>query len=142
MIRVVGLWFLMTLLLASNVGIPVYKHVCSEDGVFTSFFVPNETHCGADSQQHKKETTCCEEETKEKGCCHNETKIYKLQEEYAFSSLKFDFEPFDFIVPQAFSFFDNHSNVAIAEKCLTSFANPPPLVFGKQLLIHHQVFRI
>lgn len=140
MIRVLGLWFLMVLLFAGHIGIPVYKHICSEDGEFTSFFIPNNSHCTG--QEEENVPSCCSQETKKKDCCHNETKIYKLQTDYAVSFAKFEFPNHEFVASKYFDFSTINLVLKAPKTTVVSMANPPPLLYGKQLLIRHQVFRI
>lgn len=68
------------LLLVGNVGVDVFKHICSEDGTSVSFFVNTINHCG-DSQESVPD--CCEEEQQEEdGCCDDEVDHFKIDQKY------------------------------------------------------------
>ena len=45
MIRIFTCWFLTVILFFGNVGVALYTHVCEEEGSFTTFFVPDNSHC-------------------------------------------------------------------------------------------------
>jgi len=137
-IRILTCWFLTFILFFGNIGVALYTHVCEEEGSYTSFFVPDNSHC---EKKLSELLACCQKKEK-KDCCHNETKVFKVQSDYSISLLKFSFAP-PFLAVEKLFFelnfnptFNNEENVAF------SGSDPPPLLYGRKILIRNQVFRI
>ena len=56
----------LLLLFVGNVGVNVFKHVCQENGVWTSYFVKTaDDHCGDKHEAKKAVKSCCSSEKKE-----------------------------------------------------------------------------
>jgi hypothetical protein len=137
-IRILTCWFLTVILFFGNVGVALYTHVCEEEGTFTTFFVPDNSHC---EKKFSELPECCQKKQK-KDCCHNETKIFKLQSNYLTSFLKFSFDSQLLAVEKHF-FEINFNPTFNNEKTLAfSGTDPPPLLYGRKILIRNQVFRI
>ena len=138
MIRTITICFLTLLLFFGNVGVPVYTHICKEEGSFISLFYQDNSHC---EKKEQNLPACCRKKQK-KDCCHNESKIYKLQSEFSFSSVKILFETP--IIIEEKTIFCSLSNFQInaLESKQFSVIDPPPLIYGRRMLIKNQVFRI
>jgi len=137
-IRIVIPWFLAALLLLGHVGVAMYTHVCEEEGVSTSFFIPDNSHC----EKELSDLPACCQKKKKKDCCHNETKVFKLQSDYSTSFLRLNVD--SPILAFDNHFFDLKSNTFVLKRQTSAFSgtDPPPLPFGREKLIRNQVFRI
>lgn len=130
--------FLASFTFASTVGMGVFTHFCEKDGKEQSFLIPQNHHCEAEKESI---SACCqhEEKTIESDCCSDQVDYYQ-----------FDFESFenhslfcfDFLSFPEFINFSYISTKQTTSLLVSNFANPPPKRWGRQLLIHHQVFRI
>jgi hypothetical protein len=137
-IRTVTICLLNFLLFFGNIGIPVYTHICKEEGSFISLFYQDNSHC---KKKEQNLPACCRK-NQEKDCCHNESKIYKLHSEFSNSSVKYLFET-PFIIEEKttyYSLFEPHTKVLETKQF--SGTDPPPLLYGRKILIKNQVFRI
>ena len=138
MIRFITCWFLTLILFFSNIGVSIYTHVCEEEGSFTTFFFPDNSHC---EKKLSELSTCCKNKQKE-DCCHNETKIFKQRSEYSSSFLEFNFDLPFLAVEQHFFELDFNPTFSNEETLAFSGTDPPPLLYGRKILIRNQVFRI
>ena len=85
-----SIWFIVVLVFAGNIGISVYSHICSKDGVFISLLISNDSHC---QEKQKNLPPCCQKKkSKKDNCCHNETKVIKLKADYSASFSKLNVE--------------------------------------------------
>ena len=140
MFRRLSIWVIIILLFAGNIGISVYNHICSKDGVFTSLYFPNDSHC--QEKQNKLPPCCQKKKIKKSNCCHNETKIFKLKADYSNTCSKIDLSIKSISISKdnLLAFFS--VEVANTESKKFSGHDPPPLIFGREILIQNQVFRI
>ncbi len=132
----------LLLLFVGNVGVNVFKHICQEDGVWTSYFVKTaDDHCESKHQEAKHVKTCCsvEKEQQEKDCCNDQTEFYKIDLDfYNDPSIEI---PTCVSVENTFSFeFVLHESQE--DYYTKKYVNPPPKRTGKDILIQHQVFII
>ena len=142
-------FFLIVLQLALQVGIPIHKHFCDQDGAFASVLLKIDHTCEA---PHEKLPPCCQKEkeaaydanVQEKDCCSDELQVVKANFDQAYSS--FDWES---VQPLA-SLIQTGSNF-IFFKVLQegqSFDQghqyrPPPLyASSRDLQVKQQVWRI
>ena len=138
MIRIFTCWFLTVILFFGNVGVALYTHVCEEEGSFTTFFVPDNSHC---EKKLSELPACCQKKQK-KDCCHNETKVFKVQSDYSTSLIKLSFDS-PFIRVEKHFFELNFNPTFTCEETLAfSGKDPPPLLYGRKILIRNQVFQI
>jgi len=140
MVRSGFLILLAALLFLVNVGIPVFEHICSKEGVFNSIIFKS-THC---EQKQFNLTSCCQKlKAKKNDCCHNETKIIKLKADYTATFNKIGFELIGIydLKNTAIVYEVPISNDKVA---INSFSgkDPPTLLYGRKILIKNQVFRI
>jgi hypothetical protein len=137
-IRMVTICLLTFLLFFGNIGIPVYIHICKEEGSFISLFYQDNSHC---KKKNQNLPACCRK-NQEKDCCHNESKIYKLHSEFSNSSVKYSFETPIIIVEKTTYYSSFDPQIKVLETKQFSRTDPPPLLYGRKILIKNQVFRI
>ena len=75
------LLLLLFFLFVGNVGVNVFKHICSENGVVVSYvFNEGENQCKMHEIKQDLSSCCHENESKdEKGCCSDEVEYVKLK---------------------------------------------------------------
>ena len=141
--------FLIVLQLALQVGIPIHKHFCEQDGAFASVLLKMDHAC---ETPHEKLPPCCQEENEaacdanlqEKDCCSDELQVVKANFDQAYSS--FDWES---VHPVA-SLIQTGSNfnffTAFREEQFVNYGHqyrPPPLyASSRDLQVKQQVWRI
>ena len=131
----------LLLLFVGNVGVNVFKHICAEDGVWTSYFVKTtDDHCENEEEAEKHAQTCCStDEEKEEDCCNDQTEFYKIDLDYNSDPSIIVPSSNGVISPSNFEFVLNDTQ---QDYYTTKYVNPPPNKLGKDILIHHQVFLI
>jgi hypothetical protein len=120
-----------------NIGIRVFTHSCSEDGIFRSYFIENQSHCKDDKVEkllppccQKNQKTDCGENLKE-DCCTDEVDVFKIT---------FDYFSWEKIAPQIAQcqndqfFFASNCEILANPGHQTIFYDPPPKPAGKKLL--------
>jgi hypothetical protein len=132
----------LLLLFVGNVGVNVFKHICQENGVWTSYFVKTaDDHCGDKHEAKKAIKSCCSSEKKEqkKDCCNDQTEFFKINLDF-YNDPSISIPPTSaIIIPTNFVFVHND----IQQDYYTSkYVNPPPKRLGKDILIQYQVFLI
>lgn len=119
-----------------NAGLRVFKHACEKDGVFTSYIIQVDDHCG----EHEVELpVCCQKEEK-KDCCSDEVDIYPVDFEF-FQDQDVSFNLF---------YLPNEQPSVVWDEVFASASNierfvlrpPPDGKNGRDILIFNQVFRI
>ena len=138
MIRILTCWFLTVILFFGNVGVALYTHVCEEEGTFTTFFGPDNSHC---EKKFSELPECCQKKQK-KDCCHNETKIFKVKSDYSTSCLKLIFDSPLLAVEKKKIEFNFNPTISNEESLSFSGTDPPPMLYGRKILIRNQVFQI
>lgn len=132
----VVLIFFAFLLFFGNIGISVFKHICEDAGVSTSYFLAKNKcvdEAGIDS--------CCDEkEDDEKNCCSDELQIIQIQEKYLqnYSNLLFltpEFEASNLFTTIFLKF-------SYRDKLVAKKLKAPPPKSGKSILLKHHVLRI
>ena len=127
------------LLFVGNIGVRVFSHSCSKEGVFTSYIFENHDACPSET---KKVPPCCQkEDPKNDGCCSDYSTIYKIDIDYDKTD---DFKTgFSVIATINNSFvFDNTRSLFHEATPIACFIPPPWKPSGKLLLIKKQVFQI
>jgi hypothetical protein len=128
-----------------NIGVRVFTHSCSEEGIFRSYFVENQAHC-KDKKLEKALPPCCQKAPKtacgvalKEDCCTDEVDVFKITLDY------FSWEK---ITPQIAAwhsdgFFDAKDYLFIPNTLdATIFYDPPPKPTGLRLLQHLCIYRI
>lgn len=139
MIKRFVLFSTIILLFVGNVGIRVFSHACSKEGVFTSYIFENHDACPSET---KKAPPCCQkEDPKNDGCCSDYSSYYKIDIDYnKTDDFKTDFS-FNATINAPFVF-DNTTNVNYEATQIACLIPPPWKPYGKLLLIKKQVFQI
>ena len=132
-----------------TIGVSVFQHSCSEDGVFTAYFINTNTHCEV-TETVEELPTCCQKEQKKafsskqaikEDCCNDEVSYFKVSLDYystfeiKINALTALFKHSDFSLKNTTALSDLYT--------YSNYEDPPPkLKSGKELLIAHQIFRI
>ena len=127
------------LLFIGNIGIRVFSHSCTKEGVFTSYIFENHDACPSET---KKVPPCCQkEDPNNDGCCSDYSAIYKIDIDYDKTD---DFKTgFSVNATINNSFvFDNTRSLFHEATPIACFIPPPWKPSGKLLLIKKQVFQI
>lgn len=132
----------LLILLVGNVGVNVFKHICQEDGIWTSYFVKTANdHCENEEMALEHAKSCCssDQEQEKKNCCNDQTEYFKIK-------LDFYNDP-SIVIPSATPCTIQHSfefvlNDIQENYYTTKYVNPPPVKAGRDILIQHQVFLI
>lgn len=135
-------------LFIGSVGITVFSHVCEEDGLNVSYFIPSETVCaGHEHENHELEETCsmgekaccCKEETsKDDGCCSLSSELVKVDLDFL---NKLDVKAVIIPVLEIAPVWEIEDEVVFEEVRIASGNDPPP-IRGKSLLTYHQQWLI
>jgi hypothetical protein len=149
MLLKISVWMLTLLLFWGNVGIPIFKHTCEKDGVFTSFFFPKDDHCS--DNEKELVPSCCsvsachdnEPILEKEDCCHDDLIVVQFQPDGA-SNVTFNWQLSDLFELTSPRFTFDFTPINFSENHLlsASTSDPPPKVSGKSLLIQYQVFRV
>ena len=127
------------LLFVGNIGIRVFSHSCTKEGVFTSYIFENHDACPSET---KEIPPCCKkEDPKNDGCCSDYSALYKIDIDYDKTD---DFKT-GFLVNATINnsfVFDNTRNIIHEATPIACFIPPPCKPSGKLLLIKKQVFQI
>ena len=127
------------LLFVGNIGIRVFSHSCTKEGVFTSYIFENHDACPSET---KEIPPCCKkEDPTNDGCCSDFSALYKIDIDYDKTD---DFKT-GFLVNATINnsfVFDNTRNIIHEATPIACFIPPPCKPSGKLLLIKKQVFQI
>lgn len=143
-------YLLVLFILTGNIGFRVFEHSCKEEGVFHSVIIPvTNAHC----EMHEKEMEaekllppCCQkpEKLQKDTCCHDESAIVQVQFGF-FSNDQLHAPAFQVLLPEPLRKFLIPSfivNGLPEENTLIAAVDPPPLFYGRTILVHNQVFRL
>lgn len=131
----IAIFFILFIFLG-NAGLRVFKHACEQDGVFTSYIIQVDDHCG----EHEAELPeCCQKEEK-KDCCSDEVDIYTVDFDF-FQDHDLSFNLI-FLPNESHSVVWNEFIATSADKEQFVLRPPPDKKAGREILILHQVFRI
>lgn len=131
----ISAFLLALLILVVSVGVPIFTHICEEDGSsYAIVYNWNNDHC----EVKKDVPACCLED--EKNCCSQETNIIKLKEDFnQFRSLSFHSFP---TTSHCFQIFKPMFAFFISKEVQVFNLGPPPLLSGNSLRTLLQVWRI
>jgi hypothetical protein len=136
---------LIGLIFCGSVGVSVFAHLCSVDGLELSYFQPQEDSCKPDLEEesccHKKAPAAEKTSIGSEKCCKESVSYYKISTENADKILKLKFQPKH---AKAFLLFPEiFPAVFVKEEQIAYEAPPPPgKSSGREIIIAHQVFRI
>lgn len=132
----------LLILFVGNVGVNVFKHICQEDGVWTSYFVKTaDDHCDNKEKAIEHSKSCCskEKEEQKKDCCNDQTEYFKIKLDFFNDPSVVIPLSSSIIIPSNFTFVFNETQKEYYSK---NYINPPPFKAGRDILIQHQVFII
>lgn len=148
MLRKLFAYHLAALVLLTNIGIPVFTHVCNGEGKSWSSMLLPARSCCSKKKQMKSVEAChvasrgCEQRIQSKPCCENHTQLLKTQSdffnplsEWVSKTLHQDFVALP-LSDSAFNFF------TFSQSFFSFQPHAPPVpLHGRSLLIFRQVFR-
>ena len=145
MVRQILTFHLAAILLLSNVGIPVFKHICHSQGkTWSSVVIPAKSCC---SKKKVIGGNTCHSTKGETGltgrpCCENQQDILQLSVDYLQKQIALTkcSPTFDFIGTFVF----NHKYDLVTNTNSKKFHKahgPPRNLYGRSLLISQQIFR-
>jgi hypothetical protein len=121
-----------------SIGVGVYSHFCSKDGVEQSYFVRQAHHC---DEEEIVLPSCCKQGDSEvqlkNDCCSDQVQLVQIELDYFQQISHFTFSPFLGPVP-LYDGLVGTNNLELLSKC--NFANPPPKRSGRDIIIQNQVF--
>jgi hypothetical protein len=128
-----------------NIGVRVFTHSCSEDGIFRSYFIENQSHC-KDEKVKEILPPCCQKSaekscgvTVKENCCTDEVDVFKVSFDF-FSWDKVAVELAEIHENGTFNLFQTSNN--LFQVRILSYVDPPPKPSGKYLLSHLCTYRI
>lgn len=145
MIRQILTFHLATILLFSNVGIPLFKHICHTQGkTWSSLVVPAKSCCSKKKVNGVKPCHSAKSETglTSRPCCENQQNILQLSVDYLQSNMSLAkasppldlHDAFVFSINYDLDFHSNHNSFHRPH-------GPPGNLYGRSLLISQQTFR-
>ena len=142
MVKVLTIFFLITLQLALQIGVPIHKHFCDMDGAFASVLVKVDHQCAV---PHTYLPPCCQKEQTKDNCCSDEVEVVKTNlDQLNSDQLNFSFEPFEFSVflKPSFDFFFQ-GQFTNTQRFNFAHKRPPPLWrAGRYIQTFHQTWQI
>ena len=148
MIRQFLTYYLITLLITSNIGIPVFTHIChSQAKSWSSICLPAKTCCSKTKSGDTMKP--CHPSTIKKGtgiksrpCCENYSALIQLELDFIAKNSANE-NPLQVLLSNNTLVFECCYPTAFFSSCLSSNkAHGPPLsLYGRSLLISEQVFR-
>lgn len=142
--------FLITLQLALQVGVPVHKHFCEMDGVFTSVLLKIDHECKEQQQANELPPCCqaaqnsCETQVATDDCCSDELEVIKTTLDQSHQDgLNLSFTCDVATVLTSTSFQLEQTNLSTKHNASKIHYRPPPLFeCGRDIQTLHQVWRI
>ncbi len=140
---------LAVMMLLTNIGIPVFTHVCHTQGKsWSSAFIPANSCCSK-SDENQSYGFCHLPSAKEEGaayearpCCENHSGFVQLNPEVTLSGISSLSKPFDKVF--ASGIYEGQLrlefNLAVCKTIVRSHG-PPVVLYGRGMLIFQQVFR-
>lgn len=132
-----------------TIGVNVFQHSCSEDGVFKAYFINTNTHCDA-TESVEELPTCCQKEYKKElssketlneDCCNDEVSYFKASFDY-FSTFELKITAKNAIVLLSIPEWKLVNSIATIQTA-NHYEDPPPLLkTGREILLNKQVFRL
>lgn len=133
------LFILLTIFVfVGSVGVGVYSNFCAKDGIEHSYFIRQAHHC---EKEEVESLSCCQHETVslENDCCSDEIQFMQINLDYFQQVSNFAFVPFITPTPVYTTLPKAPITANISN---ANFANPPPKLSGRDIIIQHQVFLI
>ncbi len=141
-------YHLAALVLLTNIGIPVFTHVCNGQGKeWSSVLLPARSCCSKKKEEAKpchsiKRHACGKEGVQPKPCCENKTSLAQLHSTFLSDLESWPVKKLE-IAPQAFYAAAISTEFSFPlTTCFPFQPHTPPLpLHGRSLLISKQVFR-
>jgi hypothetical protein len=143
--------FLITLQLALQVGVPIHKHFCEMDGVFTSVVLKIDHECKESAPKNDLPPCCqaaqtksCEIQVVKDDCCSDELEVVKTTLDQSHQdgfnwNLSLDLVS----IPSTPTYAYYLTNLAQKQIAKQTYYRPPPLFErGRDIRTLHQVWRI
>ena len=139
---------LATLLLVSNVGIPVFTHIChTQAKSWSSIYIPAKSCCT--KQKHRSITIPCHTtipksnaEVKGRPCCENQEGLLQLGVDFIRTHIGNENLGQFMTFQGCFSFTNSFPSHFINSFFSSNKPHGPPIIlYGRSLLISQQVFR-
>ncbi len=139
---------LAALMLVSNVGIPVFTHIChTQAKSWSSLYIPAKSCCS--KKKHSSFTIPCHNSTqdnsaeiKSRPCCENQGGLLQLSDDFLRSHIS---NPGDVQIQACHDVFEFASSFLAIQNYsfIQSYKShgPPITLYGRSLLISQQVFR-
>lgn len=142
MVKALTIVFLITLQLALQIGVPIHKHFCEMDGVFSSVLLKVNHQC---NEPHTNLPPCCQKEQTKDNCCSDEVEVVKTNlDQITSDQPHFYFEPLvvsGFLKPRfEFCF---QGQLIHTQRFNLPHKRPPPLWrSGRHIHTFHQTWQI
>lgn len=123
-----------------SIGVGVFSHFCSKDGLEQSYFVRQSHHC--DEKEAVSPVCCQRHEPKEvlkNNCCSDQMQFVQLNLDYFQQTVAIAFHTFASPSPVYGLMISATNSVSISK---SNLANPPPKKNGREIVIHYQEFLI
>src|SRR5687768_9295126 len=145
MLRLVITYVLAVLLLLTNIGIPVFTHIChTQAKSWSSIYVPAKSCC---SKNKDAMTLACHSDHSDKTqisrrpCCENHQELIQLNVDFLQTPHKFGSNPSPIHSGAIVDAILNNFNGNDQDLFITIKAHGPPIgLYGRSLLISEQVF--
>ena len=149
MIRRLLSYHLAIVMLVTNIGIPVFTHVCHGQGKsWSSAFVPAKSCC-TKSKPNELKGLCHIPAAQKDGlsfearpCCENHSAFAQIHSDLAFSGADFSLKGINqlFTATMSFQLYDA-SQILLNVGETSRSHGPPQRLYGRSMLIFQQVFR-
>jgi hypothetical protein len=144
---------LAVMVLFSSIGLTINAHYCHTSGQIKKSILPVSLYCDHDEamvgcalpQTNDEIITCCATESSAEAvhsedCCEDYNTFLKLLSEFDLPVLKISFNLFLQFVLSLFDLILPSAAKDLAE--LSQYHDPPPLIYGKQLLLAYNQLKI
>lgn len=128
----------IALLFTGSVGIDVFKHICSKEGVSLAFIVNTVEHC---EEETKDSPSCCQEEKKKDDCCDDEVDVLQFDLDFFQKLVDLSFESVDLEQTRPY-FIEFKPAIDAMEELRYSSYYPPPPISSSQKRAMLQIYTI
>lgn len=145
MLRQILTYHLAFLMLLTNIGVPVFKHVChTQNKTWASLYVPAKSCCRKEKSSggwSRLPSAGKQTGFSSRPCCENHSGLLRLDTEFYCSNPSWGHAALDHVA--VLSPIDEFPSVEITPffHSTGSPHGPPVVLHGRSLLIAHQVFR-
>jgi len=127
----------VALIFSGSIGVDVFKHVCSRDGVQLSLFDNAGEHCSMEHETH----ACCAKPEQEKDCCSDEVSVVQMHFDFFQKTDVFIVTDLFILPTQPFSFQQPEDvNEVLTVGAVQDF-RPPPISNSRRRALY-QVYII